>query len=164
MTVFDYVAIAVIGFSLLFGLWRGVIGEIIALLAWIIGIFAAIEFGPQVGNALLATVATDPAVRTLGGCVLIFVGVLLVMALIRLALSRMVKALGLSVSDRLLGMLFGLARGVLVVMVLVGLGGMTAAPKQAWWREATLAPPLETAVMVARQWLPDDLAKRIRFS
>jgi membrane protein required for colicin V production len=164
MTVFDYVAIAVIGFSLLFGLWRGVIGEIIALLAWIIGIFAAIEFGPQVGNALLATVAADPAVRTLGGCVLIFIGVLLVMALIRLALSRMVKALGLSVSDRLLGMLFGLARGVLVVMILVGLGGMTAAPKQGWWREATLAPPLETAVMVARQWLPDDLAKRIRFS
>ncbi|HEX6734269.1 MAG TPA: CvpA family protein [Azonexus sp.] len=163
MTVFDYVAIAVIGFSLLFGLWRGVIGEIIALLAWILGIFAAVEFGSQVGHALLAGVA-DPAVRTLGGCVLVFLGVLLVMALIRLAVRSMVKALGLTVSDRLLGMLFGLARGVLVVMVLVGLGGMTAAPKQAWWREAVLAPPFETAVMVARQWLPDDLAKRIRFS
>jgi membrane protein required for colicin V production len=163
MTLFDYVVIAVVGLSLLFGLWRGVVGEIIALLAWVLGVFAAIEFGPQVGQQLLAGVA-DPAVRTLGGCVLIFIGVLIVMALIRLAVRSVVKALGLTVSDRLLGMFFGLARGVLVVMIMVGLGGMTAAPRQTWWREATLAPPLETAVMVARQWLPDDLAKRIRFS
>jgi membrane protein required for colicin V production len=163
MTLFDYVVIAVVGLSLLFGLWRGVVGEIIALLAWVLGIFAAIEFGPQVGQELLAGVV-DPAVRTLGGCVLIFIGVLVVMALIRLAVRSVVKALGLTVSDRLLGMFFGLARGVLVVMIMVGLGGMTAAPNQAWWREAALAPPLETAVMVARQWLPDDLAKRIRFS
>ena len=163
MTLFDYVVIAVVGLSLLFGLWRGVVGEIIALLAWVLGVIAAIEFGPQVGQALLAGVV-DPAVRTLGGCVLIFIAVLVVMALIRLAVRSLVKALGLTVSDRLLGMFFGLGRGLLVVMILVGLGGMTAAPKQAWWREAALAPPLETAVMVARQWLPDDLAKRIRFS
>jgi membrane protein required for colicin V production len=49
-------------------------------------------------------------------------------------------------------------------MVLVGLGGMTSAPKQTWWTEAMFAQPLETAVLVAKQWLPDDLAKRIRFS
>lgn len=163
MTVFDYVVIAIVGLSLLFGLWRGVIGEIIALLAWALGIFAAVEFGELAGRQVFGGVS-DPAVRMLAGCVLIFVAVLIVMALIRLAVNSMVKALGLTVSDRLLGMIFGVARGVLVVMVLVAMAGMTAAPKQTWWREAVLAPPLETAVMVARQWLPDDLAKRIRFS
>ncbi len=163
MTVFDYVVIGIVGLSLLFGLWRGVVGEVIALMAWALAIFAAVEFGTQVGLAVFAGIA-DPAVRTLAGCVLIFVGVLVAMSLVRMAVRSMVKALGLSVSDRLLGMVFGLVRGVLVSMVLVGLGGMTSAPKQAWWREATLAPPLETAVMVARSWLPDDLAKRIRFS
>jgi membrane protein required for colicin V production len=163
MTVFDYVTIAVIGFSLLFGLWRGVIGEVVALLAWVAGIFAAVEFGQEIGQKFLTGVA-DPAVRALGGCVLVFLGVLLAMSLVRLAVRSMVKALGLTVSDRLLGMLFGLARGILVMMLLVGLGGMTAAPKQVWWRQAVLAPPLETAVLIARQWLPDDLAKRIRFS
>jgi membrane protein required for colicin V production len=76
----------------------------------------------------------------------------------------MVKALGLSLSDRLLGMFFGLARGVLVVMALVAAGGLTSAPQQPWWKQATLAQPLETAVLVAKPWLPDDLAKRIRFS
>ena len=91
-------------------------------------------------------------------------GILGVMALVRLMVNQMIKALGLSVSDRILGMIFGLARGLLVCMVLVALGGMTSAPQQAWWQQATLAKPLETAVLVAKQWLPDDLAKRIRFS
>lgn len=163
MTVFDYVVIGIISLSLLFGLWRGVVGEVVALVAWIVGILAAVEFGAYVGQSLFAGL-TDPAIRTLVGCIVIFVGVLVVMALVRLAVRSMIKALGLSVSDRLLGMVFGLARGVLVIMVLVGLGGMTAAPKQPWWKDATLAQPLETAVLVARQWLPDDLAKRIRFS
>lgn len=163
MTVFDYVVIGVVGVSLLFGLWRGVVGEIIALLAWGLGVLAAIEFGGQVGQALFAGIA-DPAVRMLAGCVTVFIGVLVAMALIGMVIRRMVKALGLSVSDRLLGMVFGLVRGVLVVMVVVALGGMTSAPKQPWWRDATLSPPLETAVLVAKQWLPDDLAKRIRFS
>ncbi|WP_428825607.1 CvpA family protein [Azonexus sp. IMCC34842] len=155
--------IGIISLSLLFGLWRGVVGEVIALGAWVLGVFAAIEFGGPAGQTVFTSIA-DPSVRTLAGCVLIFVGVLLAMSLVRWAVSSMVKALGLSLSDRLLGMIFGLVRGVLVTMVLVGLGGMTAAPKQSWWREATLSPPLETAVLVARQWLPDDLAKRIRFS
>lgn len=163
MTVFDYVVIGIVSLSLLFGLWRGVMGEVLALVAWIVGILAAVEFGAHVGQLLFAGL-TDPAIRTLAGCVVIFIGVLIVMSLIRMAVRSMVKALGLSVSDRLLGMVFGLARGVLVIMVLVGLGGMTAAPKQPWWKDATLAQPLETAVLVARQWLPDDLAKRIRFS
>ncbi|UCV07161.1 CvpA family protein [Dechloromonas denitrificans] len=163
MTTFDYVVIGIISLSLLFGLWRGVVGEVIALGAWVLGVFAAVEFGSPAGQTVFTGIA-DPSVRTLAGCVLIFIGVLLAMALVRWAVSSMVKALGLSLSDRLLGMIFGLVRGVLVTMVLVGLGGMTAAPKQSWWREATLSPPLETAVLVARQWLPDDLAKRIRFS
>jgi len=163
MTVFDYVVIGIVGLSLLFGLWRGVVGELIALLAWGLGLFAALEFGSKVGQLVFSGI-NDGSMRLLAGCVLVFVGVLVVMALIRLAVQHMVKALGLSVSDRLLGMVFGLVRGVLVSMVLVGLGGMTAAPKQTWWQDATLSPPLETAVLAVKPWLPDDLAKRIRFS
>lgn len=163
MTIFDYVVIGIVGLSLLFGLWRGVVGEILALVAWGVGLFAAMEFGAQVGQMAFGGIA-DPSMRMLAGCVLVFVGVLLAMALVRMAVRSMVKALGLSVSDRLLGMVFGLVRGMLVTMVLVGLGGMTAAPKQAWWKDATLAQPLEIAVMAVKPWLPDDLAKRIRFS
>jgi membrane protein required for colicin V production len=163
MTGFDYVMIGIVSVSLLFGLWRGVVGEVIALVAWGVGIFAAIDFGTAVGHSLFAGVS-DPALRTLAGCVVIFIGVLVAMSLLNMVVRSMVKALGLSVSDRILGMLFGLVRGVLICMVLVGLGGMTSAPAQPWWQNATLAAPLETVVMAAKPWLPDDLAKRIRFS
>lgn len=103
------------------------------------GDFAALEFGSLVGRTAFAGLA-DPGLQTLAGCVVIFVGVLVVMSLVRMVVRSMVKALGLSVSDRILGMVFGLGRGVLVCMVLVGLGGMTAAPTQPWWRGQRCLP------------------------
>ncbi|MCE1241120.1 MAG: CvpA family protein [Azonexaceae bacterium] len=163
MTIFDYVAITVIVLSLGFGLWRGMVSEMIALAAWGLGIFAAFRFGVEAGAAVFSGVE-DPTGRALLGCVLIFVGVLVAMAIVRILILKAVKALGLTVSDRLLGMFFGVVRGVLIILVLVALGGMTAAPTQPWWREATLAPPLETAVLALKPLLPHDLSKRIRFS
>jgi len=162
MTIFDYVVIGIVAASLLLGLWRGVVGELVALAAWVLAFLAAFEFGAEVGAAIFSGIA-DPAMRSLAGCALIFVAVLVVMALVRLAASGFIKALGLTVSDRLLGLVFGVVRGVLIVLVAVAIGGLTPAPKQSWWKEATLSGPLETGVLVGKTWLPDDLAKRIRF-
>jgi membrane protein required for colicin V production len=163
MAAFDYAVIGIVALSLVLGLWRGVVSEMMALAAWVLAFMAALEFGAQSGQLVFPGIA-DPALRALAGCALVFFGVLVAMSLVRLAVRSMVKALGLSLSDRLLGMIFGLARGVLLVMILVAIGGMTAAPQQVWWKQATLAPPLQTAVLAARPWMPDDLAKRIRFS
>ena len=163
MAVFDYAVIGIVALSLVLGLWRGVVSELIALAAWVLAVMAALEFGGEAGNFLFFKIA-DPAIRALAGCALVFVVVLVAMSLVRLAVHSMVKALGLSLSDRLLGMFFGVARGVLVVMALVAAGGLTSAPQQPWWKQAALAPALETAVLAAKPWLPDDLAKRIRFS
>lgn len=162
MTFFDYGVITIVGASLLLGVWRGVVGELIALAAWILAFFAAREFGPQLGQAFFTGI-TDPAIRTLAGWATVFIGVLVIMSLGRLAVSSMIRALGLGLSDRLLGLFFGLVRGVFIVLVLVAVGGMTALPQQPWWAQAQLAPPLETAVLAARPWLPDDVAKRIKF-
>lgn len=162
MTIFDYVVIGIVGASLLLGLWRGVVGELISLAAWVLAIIAAYHFGGVVGQAVFAGIA-DGSLRTLAGYAAVFVGVLVAMALVRLAVRGLIKALGLGLSDRILGMVFGVLRGVLIAMVMVAAGGLTAAPRQGWWQEATLAPPLETAVLAVRPWLPADLAKRIRF-
>jgi len=162
MTLFDYGVIAIIGASLLLGVWRGVVGELIAIAAWILAFLAARAIGEEIGESFFTSI-TDATLRLLAGYVSVFVGVLVLMALGRLAVSRMVHALGLSVSDRLLGLLFGLARGLLIVLVLVAAGGMTDLPKREWWVGAKLAPPLETAVLLLKYWLPDDLAKRIAF-
>ena len=161
MTVFDYGVIAIVVASLALGAWRGLIGEVLALLAWILAALAAWQFGPEIGALL--TAIEDPGLRLLAGYGTVFLGVLLVLGVIRLAIRGLLKALGLTAVDRLLGVCFGIARGMLIVLILVAVGGMTSAPKQPWWQQAALAPPLETAVLASKPWLPPEVAKRIRF-
>jgi membrane protein required for colicin V production len=162
MTVFDYVIFAIFFASAALGLWRGVVGEVIALAAWVLGFFSAQAWGGEVALLAFSGIG-DHAWRLVAGWVAVFVATLLLLALARVAVQGMLKALGLSITDRLLGLVFGAARGVLIVMLLVAIGGMTSAPKERWWSEAALSPPLETAVLAARPWLPQEAASRIRF-
>ena len=162
LTVFDYFVIGVVALSLLVGIWRGVVSEILALVAWLVAFFAARTWSGQTGD-LLATGLTDPTWRHVAGFVAVFVAVLILFTLARWLLSLILSAVGLAPLDRLLGAVFGMARGVLVAWVAVLLAGLTALPQQQWWRQAVLAPPLETAVLAAKPWLPPDLAKRIRY-
>lgn len=162
MTVFDYAVLAVIILSLLIGGWRGVVSELLALVAWVAAFFAARAWGAQAGE-VVASAVTDPLWRLVAGYAAVFVAVLVLFAVGRWLASLLLKAVGLKPLDRMLGAAFGIVRGVLVVWVLVLLAGLTALPQQAWWRQAWLAPPLETSVVAAKPWLPPDLAKRIRY-
>ena len=162
MTYFDYVIIAIMAASVCLGLWRGVVGEIIALVAWILAFFAAKYFGAEVARTVFTGIE-DPVFRLAAAWVAVFVVVLVLMALLRLAVRGLLKALGLSLSDRLLGIVFGAARGLLIVLVLVAAGGMTSLPKEKWWSEAYFSAPLETGVLASKPWLPQDVGKRIRF-
>lgn len=162
MTLFDYVVLGVVGASVLLGLWRGVVSEILALVAWVVAFFAARAWS-EAASALFGSLVTDPALRYAAGFAAVFVGVLLVFGIGRLVLSLLLRAVGLGLVDRMLGSLFGIARGVFIVLVAVLLGGMTALPKQPWWRQAVLAPPLETTVIAAKPWLPPEVAKRIHY-
>ncbi|MDR2625980.1 MAG: CvpA family protein, partial [Zoogloeaceae bacterium] len=163
MTVFDYAVLGIAACSVLLGFWRGVVGEIIALAAWVLAFFAARFLGAEVGQGLFAGAIGDAGLRTLAGCALVFLATLVLMALARMALSRLIRALGLGFSDRFLGIFFGLARAALMVLALVIAGGMTALPQQEWWAAAKLAPPLEIAVLALRPWLPEAIAQRVRF-
>ncbi len=161
MTVFDYFVVMIVTASLLLGMWRGVVGEIIALVAWVLAFFAARWWGAHAAQWF--TAIADPTLRGVAGWVAVFVSVLIAMALLRLAVRGLLKVLGMTLSDRLLGTVFGVARGLVLVLVLVALGGMTALPKEKWWSEAYFSAPLETAVLASKPWLPSDVAKRIRF-
>jgi membrane protein required for colicin V production len=162
MTSFDYAVIGIMLASMALGAWRGVLGEIIAVAAWVLAFFAAMWWGEAFARALLGGIG-DPLLQLVVAWVLIFVIVLLLMALARLAVQGLIRALGLSVSDRALGVLFGAARGALIVLLLVALGGMMSLSRENWWKGAYLSAPLETAVLSCKPWLPPELAKRIRF-
>ena len=162
MTAFDFAVLALVGASVLLGLWRGVVSEILALAAWVAGFFAARQFWRDIGG-VFSPWLSDPALRLAAGFATVFLTVLVVFALGRFVVSLLLRAVGLGVVDRLLGAVFGVARGVLMVLAAVLVGGMTSLPKEPWWRDAVLAPPLETAVIAAKPWLPPDVTKRIRY-
>lgn len=159
---FDYAVLAVMALSAMLGLWRGVVSEMLALLAWLAGFFAARTWGGAAADAL-ATWLRDPALRQILGFVAMFAATLLLFAVVRFVVTRLLRAVGLGLVDRFLGMLFGLMRGLLIVLAGVLIGGMTEMPRQAWWHEAILAAPLETAVLAAKPWLPPPVAQRIRY-
>lgn len=162
MTLFDYAVLAVVGLSLLLGMWRGLVSEMLALAAWVMAFFAARATATEVG-AVFADVLKDATVQYVVGFAAVFLGMLVIFAVLRLALRGLLAAAGLGLLDRVLGAAFGAARGLLAVLALVLLGGLTRLPQEPWWRDGWTAPALETAVLASRPYLPQALAKRIRF-
>ncbi|GHU05999.1 bacteriocin production protein [Betaproteobacteria bacterium] len=163
MTSFDCAVLIILLASMTLGAWRGVLGEILAVGAWVMAFFAAKWWGDEFAVQLLSGIIGDPVIRIIVAWVLIVVIVLLLVSLVRLAVRGLLKALGLSLSDRALGVLFGALRGGLIILGLVVLGGMLSLHKEQWWRGAYLSAPLETAVLMCKPWLPPDVAKRIEF-
>jgi len=162
MTWFDYAVLAAVAASLFLGFWRGIVSELLALVAWVAAFFAAREVAGQAAM-FFSSLLADPGLRYAAGFAAVFVLVLVLFAIGRFVLSALLRAIGLGLLDRFLGAAFGVMRGVLIVLVAVMLGGMTELPRQAWWRDAMLAPPLETAVVALRPWLPAEVSKRIRY-
>lgn len=162
MTVFDYVFLAVLLLSAIVGMWRGLVSEIVSLLAWVLALLAAWRYAGEAAQ-LLAGVIAEPAWRHVAGFGLIFVAVLLVAALLRFLLRELLKAVGLGGADRIFGAFFGLARGLAIAFAVVLLGGLLGVAREPWWTDAMFAPPLEAAVLTAKPWLPDAVASRIRY-
>lgn len=162
MTAFDYVVLAIVGLSVVVSVWRGAIRELFALVAWIAAFFAAQAYGPAVAG-FLAAIIENESLRVLTGFVIVFLAVLILAALFALLMSKLVRAVGLGLADRMLGAVFGLLRGMLVVLILVLLAGLTAVPRQQIWRDAMLSAPLEAAALTVKSYLPDELSKRISY-
>ena len=106
MTVFDYVFLAILGLSALVGLWRGLISEVMAVIAWVVALFAAWRYNEQAAEAFVGLIA-EPLWRQLAGAALVVVGVLILAGLIRYLLRQLLQAAGLGATDRFFGALFG---------------------------------------------------------
>lgn len=162
MTVLDYILIVIVVLSTVIGLMRGLVSEVIALAAWVLAFIVARQFGGDMAM-LLPTSLQDPGLRTVCGFALAFITILLLCGVLRWLLRSLIKATGLDFPDRVLGGLFGLARAGFILLLIVVGAAFTPAPEQVWWRSAALTPPLETAAIALRPWLPEAVAKKIRF-
>lgn len=157
MSWIDYIIVGVLGLSVLIGLWRGLVSEVLALATWIAAFWVAWAFGPAV-SAHFEHRIEEPSIRVVVGYGLCFIAVLVLGALLRFVIHKLVESTGLSGTDRLLGMLFGFARGVLLVTLVVFLLGFTVFARDTWWRHSVLLPQFQTAAA----WLGDRLPASVR--
>jgi membrane protein required for colicin V production len=163
MTWLDYAVVGVFAVSLVAGAWRGLVREVLSILGWVIAFLAANLLAGPLGPAMPAAIPS-PELRIAAAYVAVFVGSLIVTALVGLLLSKIMKAAGLGGVDRMLGAIFGAARGLLIVLAATLLAGLTSAPRQAFWRDSASAPFLTQAVQALKPLLPGTFAERLRYS
>jgi membrane protein required for colicin V production len=111
---------------------------------------------------LPADIPTE-TLKALAAFLILFLAVLLISSLFSLAISTLLSKVGLGWFNRLLGGLFGLARGLLIVCVLVFLAGMTQLPKDARWTNAMFSAPLEAMVKSMMPWLPKAITQYVKY-
>lgn len=157
MTSFDYIVLATLGVSALLGLIRGLIKEVLSLFAYVFAFIIAIWWGPRL-TAWLLVWFDNVLLRTVAGYGAVFIIVLLLIGLINITLASLIKKTGLTPADHGLGGLFGLIRGVLIVLTLVGLAGYTELPQESWWKDARLSSAAVKSVQQVKQLLPESLA------
>lgn len=161
MTVFDYAFLSVLGLSAVFGLWRGLVGEILGLAAWVLALAAALRY-IDVAVSNLASIVDNPRLRVVVAFLLILFAVLLLVSLVKVLLRRLLRAVGLGATDRLLGAVFGLVRGLVISFVLVWIGGVVGMSREPWWHQSLFAPQLEKAVNAIKPELPEDFFNKIK--
>jgi membrane protein required for colicin V production len=162
MTLFDVLVLFVLICSIVISTVRGLMKEILSLVSWVVSFMIANAYGEDLA-VLLPELIPGTLTRLIVAFVALFIGTRLLMGLLAMAVEALIKAGGLTLADRGLGGLFGLGRGMVIVLTAVLLCGMTAIPSQPFWREALLSPLAETAARTVKPFLPGDFARHVQF-
>ena len=158
MVTVDWVFLAVLGFSMLLGAWRGLVYEVLSVLGWAVSFFAAQYFAPVVAG-WLPLQSSSETVRYAAAFVLVFVAAVFTAGLLASLLKKLTEAIGLRPVDRTMGAAFGLVRGVILLMAVAVVINMTALEKSVWWQESKGAPILNAALSGLKPLLPEQFAK-----
>ena len=156
----DYVIIGIIALSAVISIVRGFVKEVLSLVAWILAFWVALTFSPQF-SVLLSDYISTPSISLFTAFSGLFIVTLILSALVNNLIAAIVVKTGLSGTDRMLGVLFGLLRGVAIVTLLVLLAAATPMPNDAWWQNAVLIEHFEKLAIWVRQFLPDGLAQYV---
>lgn len=162
MTAFDYVLLFLLIGSMLVSLTRGLVREMISLVSWIVAFYVALHYGDVLAPWLPQAISGE-VLRVIVAFVVLFIGTRIVMVLLAKLASLVVQASGLTFMDRLLGALFGLAKGALIALALVLLCGMTKIPQQPFWKNAMFSPVAEVAAKSVMPYLPGYFVEYIHY-
>lgn len=152
----DVAILALIGVSTVIGLMRGLVKEVLSLVAWVAAFWVAIGFAADLAPHL-DFVSDSEVVRAIGAFVILFVAALVVAALVNHLIAMLVKGSVLQGIDRVLGMVFGFLRGIVVVAALLVIGIVAEQQREQWWRDSFMIDALAPVAVWMHGFLPTDI-------
>lgn len=162
MAWIDVVILALIVLSAVLSLFRGFVKEALALASWLVALWVAMSFYEELALVLAEWISL-PSAQKITAFVLLFICVLLLGALVNYLAGKLVAKTGLTGTDRMLGVIFGAARGGMIVALLVLFAGMTPMPQDPWWQDSQFIHYFEDLAMWIREFLPADMAENISY-
>jgi membrane protein required for colicin V production len=154
----DWILLGVVLASLLLGVWRGLVYEVLSLLNWIASFVLAQWWAAALAVRLPMGNASEP-VRYAAAFVLIFVGSLFALGLVAALVKKLIEVVGLRPVDRILGALFGALRGAVLLLAVAVVVGMTPAKSAPWWRQSVGAQALMATLKALKPVLPEQFGK-----
>jgi membrane protein required for colicin V production len=163
MNSFDVVLILVLISFIAVGVLRGMVRELMSFVTWIAATAVGWLFAAEV-EGQFKSVSGEYALRMVLAFVALFAATWLVGLLVGLLLRRFVASRrGLTLPNLVVGGVFGLARGVILIVIAFLFAGITSIPQRSWWRESMVAPYFVTMARLAAEYLPPDVARHIRY-
>lgn len=156
MITIDYLIVAVLLISMIVGFFRGFFPELISIVTWIVAIFAAMNFSGLVEPYLQGKLGSV-VVELWAARLIMFVTTLILGGLLGQLVSLAIDKSGLSGTDRMLGLTFGIVRGAVILGALVVLGQLMGFPKESWWPQSKLIPMVERVGDTLRIMAPDSV-------
>ena len=158
----DYAIIIVIALSALISVLRGFVKEALSLAAWVLAFWVAFTFHQNLAT-ILADYIDTPSLRLISAFALLFVVTLIIAALVNNLVGQLVKKTGLTGTDRMLGVVFGIARGTIIVAILVLMAGLTQLPADPWWNDSVFIVHFQNMAIWLKSFLPDDIAANFQY-
>jgi len=155
-TWIDFTIIGVVLFSILISVIRGFVREALSLASWILAFWVAITFANPVAG-LLENYINNPQLRMGVAFFSLFALTIILGAMLNYLISQVVKRTGLSGTDRVLGMVFGLSRGALIVALFLLLGSLSDFTQAPWWQQSTIIPVFKPISVWLKDFFPDNL-------
>ena len=158
----DYAILGTIAISILVGALRGFMKEVFSLVVWAAAFIIAYQYGGDIA-ALMDDHISLPSARTAMGFTGLFIVVLLIGGLLNYLIGRLVESTGLSGTDRLLGGVFGAARGLALVVAVLLVAGFTPIPADPWWKDSQMVQRLMPFVEWSSGFLPENVSEHLDF-
>lgn len=158
MQTLDWFLLGVLLASLLIGVWRGLVYEVLSLLNWVAAFVLAQWLASDLATRLPMGNVSEP-VRHAAGFVLVFVVALFGLGLVAAAIKKLITAVGLRPVDRILGALFGALRGMVLLLAMTAVVGMLPVKNWPVWQASVGAQMLMSTLKAIGPLLPDEFGK-----